>query len=65
MASGTYALEGSSLTIEPGATTMAYCGDQSLDQQYLALLANVASYTKVDGKLVLVLKDSAGEMTFK
>ena len=65
MASGTYALEGNTLSIELGATTMAYCGEQSMDQQYLANLGNVAGYIMADGQLVLALKDTTGKMTFK
>jgi heat shock protein HslJ len=61
---GTYTLDGSSLTIELGPMTMAYCGDQSLDQMYLGFLSNVESYAIENGQLVLELKDSAGTMTF-
>jgi heat shock protein HslJ len=61
---GSYVLEGDALTIELGPSTMAYCGDDSLDQQYLKLLANVDSYAIEDGRLVMELKASAGRMTF-
>ncbi len=36
---GTYILRGDLLLIEPGSSTMAFCGEESLDQQYLNLLA--------------------------
>ncbi|MEA3440932.1 MAG: META domain-containing protein, partial [Chloroflexota bacterium] len=44
MVGGTYNLEGSALKIELGPSTMAYCGDDSLDQQYLMLLDQVNSF---------------------
>ena len=61
---GSYTLEGESLTIELGPSTTAFCGEQSLDVQYLELLGSVASHTVEDGRLMLVLKDGAGQMTF-
>jgi heat shock protein HslJ len=41
--SGTYAQENGSFTIQIGAITRAFCGEQSLDQQYLTLLGSVAA----------------------
>jgi heat shock protein HslJ len=41
---GSYGAEGSSLTIVIGPSTRAFCGEDSLDQQYLALLSTVASF---------------------
>jgi heat shock protein HslJ len=64
MVGGSYTLEDNSLTIELGPSTMAFCGEQSLDQQYLTLLDSVDSYAIEDGRLVLNLKDNAGRMTF-
>ena len=40
--SGTYS-QTNGFTITLGATTMAFCGEASLDQQYLALLSSVAA----------------------
>ena len=40
--SGTYSQE-TGFTITLGASTMAFCGEASLDQQYLALLGSVAA----------------------
>jgi heat shock protein HslJ len=51
MAGGSYALDENSLTIELGPSTMAFCGEQSLDYLYLALLSNVESYAVEDGQL--------------
>jgi heat shock protein HslJ len=62
--SGSYILEGNALTIKLGPSTMAYCGEQSSDQQYLDLLGRVSSYTIENERLVLNLKDGAGKMMF-
>jgi heat shock protein HslJ len=62
--SGSYTLEGNALTIALGPATMASCGEESLDQQYLGLLGSVDSYAIENGRLVLALKDNAGRMTF-
>jgi heat shock protein HslJ len=62
--SGSYTLEGNALTIALGPATMAFCGEESLDQQYLELLGTVDSYAIEEGRLVLTLKDNAGRMTF-
>jgi putative lipoprotein len=40
---GAWTQAGGGLTIKLGASTMAFCGEASLDQQYLALLSNVAA----------------------
>ena len=64
MVGGSYTLDGSSLTILLGPSTMAFCGEQSLDLLYLDYLSNVDSYSVEDGQLVLELKDGAGRMTF-
>ena len=61
---GSYTLDGSSLTILLGPSTMAFCGEQSLDLFYLGFLSTVDSYAVKDGQLVLELKDGAGQMTF-
>jgi heat shock protein HslJ len=63
--SGTYYLSGSQLTLTLGALTRAYCGDDSLHDQYLAMLKDVVTYVMDDeGKLVLNLKADAGNMIF-
>ena len=64
MASGSYTLDGSSLAIVQGPTTMAYCGEESLDLLYQQSLGKVESYTIEDGQLVLKFNDGAGQMTF-
>ena len=60
MVSGSYTINGNELTIEQGPATMAFCDEESLDQQFLDLLSNVESYTIEDSELVLELKDDAG-----
>jgi heat shock protein HslJ len=65
MAGGTYTLKGDSLELVLGPSTMAYCGEQSLDQQFLMTLQQVSGYSIENGQLVLLLEDSAGKMSFK
>jgi hypothetical protein len=43
---------------------MAFCGEQSLDLQYLDLLSRVDACAVEGGRLVLELKAGAGRMTF-
>lgn len=50
---GTYSQAGSALIIELGPSTMAFCGDDSLDQQYLASLDQVNSFGMQAGQLKL------------
>jgi heat shock protein HslJ len=63
--SGTYSQE-NGLIIKVETSTMAYCGDTSLDQQYLALLGNVVAGGP-DGSGGLALENAGGEqrMLFK
>ena len=65
MVAGSYTLDGSELSLMAGPSTMAFCGEQSLDQTYLKAIAQVTSYSLEDGDLVLALQDGAGTMTFK
>jgi heat shock protein HslJ len=62
---GTYSQE-NGFSIKLGATTMVYCGDDSLDQQYLQLLGSVAAGGP-DGQGNLALENAGGEqrMLFK
>lgn len=63
--SWTYTLEGSRVTFNTlGPSTLAHCGDESLDQRYLERLGNTATYVLVDGELHLNLKADAGNMIF-
>ena len=56
---GTYSQE-NGLIITLGASTMAYCGDASLDQQYLTLLGSVVAGGP-DGAGGLTLENAGGE----
>jgi heat shock protein HslJ len=64
MVSGSYAIDGSEISIELGPSTMAFCGEDSLDLQCLKLLGEVESYRLEDNQLVLELTGNAGEMVF-
>jgi heat shock protein HslJ len=63
--SGTYSQE-SGFSINLGPSTMAYCGETSLDQQYLQLLGSIAAGGP-DGAGNLALETAGGEqrMLFK
>jgi heat shock protein HslJ len=65
MVKESYELVDSLISIELGPSTRAFCGEQSLDVQYLQLLSEVENYTTEDGQLVLELIEDAGEMIFK
>jgi heat shock protein HslJ len=57
-------MEDSSLSFSPIATTLAYCGEDSMDTQFLSYLENVATYVLSGGKLYLNLWADAGNMVF-
>ena len=65
MVGGSYEMADSSLQIILGPSTMAFCGEDSLDTQYLELLGRVTSYAVEEDHLILKLADDAGEMTFR
>ncbi len=52
--SGTYTLTGNLLTIQLGASTLAYCGEDSLDSTFLASLSSIQSYKIENGQLILM-----------
>jgi heat shock protein HslJ len=62
--SGMYTLDGESLTLLPGFTTLAFCPDQMLADAYLQHLASVATFVIQDGDLHLNLAMDAGNMRF-
>ena len=63
--SGTYSQEGG-FTITLGPSTMAACGEDSLDQQYLSLLSMVAAGgPDGDGGLALETAGGADRMEFQ
>jgi heat shock protein HslJ len=63
--SGTYTQD-NGLVIKIGTSTMAFCGENSLDQQYLALLGSIVAGGP-DGAGGLALENAGGEqrMLFK
>jgi heat shock protein HslJ len=63
--SGTYTRTSSGgLTIVPGPTTLVACPEGSLSPQYLAALANAASYAVANSQLTITLKDG-GTLVYK
>ena len=62
--SGQYMLEGSSITFEPGPTTLAECEPGSLYDTYLARLEDVATFVMDGDNLVLNLWADGGNMVF-
>jgi heat shock protein HslJ len=57
---GSYSQENGGIIITLGPSTMAYCGDDSLDQQYLTLLGSVVAGGP-DGSGGLALENAGGE----
>jgi heat shock protein HslJ len=65
MVQWTYTLEGASLSFNTlGPSTLAFCGEESLDQQYLGLLGKGGTVSLENDRLVLELNDNAGRMVF-
>ncbi|WP_292468196.1 META domain-containing protein [Methanolobus sp.] len=62
--SGSYILEGNDLTIEPGVITLMYCGSDSLDSQYLSLLASVTTVSMDNDQLVFGIGENGERMVF-
>ena len=58
--SGTYTQDSSGFFIKLGSSTMAYCGEGSLDQQYLTLLGSVVTGGP-DGAGGFALETAGGE----
>ena len=61
----TYTLDGTVLTFNTlGPSTLAFCGEDSSDQQFLELMGKGGTVSVEDGRLVLTLNDNAGMMVF-
>jgi heat shock protein HslJ len=61
----TYTVEGDSLTFNTlGPSTLAFCGEESLDQLFLSKLGMGGTFSVEDGRLVLELNENAGRMVF-
>jgi heat shock protein HslJ len=63
--SGSYRLEGRSLTFGPMATTRAMCPPGSLSDRYLVQLAYVASWLERDGRLHLATRADGSILEFQ
>lgn len=62
--SGTYTRDGSSLQIALGPSTMAFCGENSLDEQFLGKLAGAGTFVMDGDKLVINLMADSGNLVF-
>jgi len=62
--SGSFSVDGTSLTLVLGPSTLAFCGEESLDLMFNELLSSVESYTIENDQLVLNLENDSGKMTF-
>jgi uncharacterized lipoprotein YbaY/predicted small secreted protein len=62
--SGSYTVDGQSIAIMLGPSTMAFCGEESLDQMYLAALAQAATFQFDGDALTTGLAGDAGSMSF-
>src|SRR5262249_33088538 len=62
---GTYIARSGTLLIELGASTMAYCGAESLDSEFLALLTQVVGGVLINEQLSLSLNANAGSLGFQ
>ncbi len=61
----TYTLEGTDLSFNTlGPSTLAFCGEESSDQQFLELLGKGGTVSVESGRLVLTLNEDAGTMVF-
>ena len=61
---GTYEMNGSLLTINPGISTLVACEPESMSDQYASLLWRVTGVAQKDGLLVLLLDDGTSAMSF-
>jgi heat shock protein HslJ len=61
----TYTIEGDTISFNTlGPATLAYCGEDSSDQIFLAKLGMGGTWRVEDGRLVLELNENAGTMVF-
>lgn len=63
-AMGSYRVEGSSLTIEMGPTTMAACSPESRSDSFIQYLGYAANYFFEDGDLYIDLMADGGTLAF-
>ena len=60
LSAGTYVLDGNTLSIMLGPTTLVECGRESLYDQYLRSLADVGEYVIEGAELFLALTGDSG-----
>jgi len=60
----TYTIDGASLTLNPGAASLTFCGPQSLFTRYLGLLSHVSRYELTGATLQLTVADDGTTMVF-
>jgi len=63
-ATGTYTVDGQSLKIELGPTTLAACPEGSLSEDFLKYIQSAAIFTVADGNLMIDLFADDGTMQF-
>jgi heat shock protein HslJ/uncharacterized protein YraI len=61
---GTYEVNGSQLTINPGISTLVACDPDSMADQYASLLWQATGVAQKEGLLVLLLDDGSSAMSF-
>jgi heat shock protein HslJ len=65
MVTWTFSLVDGTLTFDTvGPSTLAFCGEDSLDQLFLEMLGKGGTASLEDGRLVLELGDGSGRMIF-
>jgi heat shock protein HslJ len=64
MLSGAYEIEGNSITLLPGPSTLAECGPDSSYDLYVGFLAQVDGYELENNRLILTFGNGAGQMIF-
>ena len=64
MLSGAYEIEGNSITLLPGPSTLAECGPDSSYELYVGFLAQVDGYELENNRLILTFGNGAGQMIF-
>ena len=60
-----YLTDGVNLSIEPGASTMAACPEDTQDQLFLSSLSAAESYVVQDGELFITLRGGSGTIIFR
>ncbi len=62
---GNYTVQDSNMTITLGPTTLAFCGEESGDQLYMAALGQVSSYSLSEHGMQLAVGDDAARLSYQ